>query len=1224
MAQGRENSRLSGKTPLLELLCGAVSYKPIAVGSIFRSLSCRSYISAHPFIVRLTQIKLAGFKSFVEPTVIPTPSQMVGVVGPNGCGKSNIIDAVRWVLGETRASELRGESMQDVIFNGSGNRKPAARASVELVFDNSEGRAAGQWSTYSEIAVRRVLTRDGTSSYFVNNQQVRRRDIHDIFLGTGLGSRGYAIIGQGMINRLIEARPEELRVFLEEAAGVSRYKERRRETENRLSDTRENLSRVEDILQELGGQLAKLESQAEVAARYRSLQEEGEQKQHALWLLKESNARQEQQAKFLAIEQAQTELEGAIAGLRAGESALESRRQAHYAAADAVHAAQGQLFEAGALVSRLEAEIRHVVDSRNRLQARRGQLQQQIQEWTDQERHCTEQLAQSEEELQAAAARIEETRLRAEEAAAALPEIDARVRAAGSSRDELRGVLARVEQNLALVAQAQRDADRQLGALEQRRERLQQEMRELDAPDPETVQRLAGELAVLGEQLDESQGRLAELEDQLPDLDTGRDHAHTAAREESQELARLEARLSALAKLQEDVQKQGALQPWLERHELTSLGRLWQKLQIEPGWEPALEAVLRERMAALEIRQLEHARAFDAEPPPARLAFYQLPPAAPAGQAPEGLTPLISLLRISDADLRTLLNDWLQDVYLADGVDTALAQRNQLPNNGLYVVKAGHMVDRHSVRFYAPDSEQAGLLARQQEIENLQRQVKARQLLADEAVAKVARAEAAWQQVSQSVAPARTRVGELTRRLHDVQLEHSRLDQRARQSSERAARIREELAEIEAQSEELLASREEAEARFEALDIELADHQTRFSDAEMSGEDLAREAEQARQQLRDLERAVQEAEFAERSLRTRMADLERNLQLARDQVGRANDELEGLQGELFELDASAAQAGLQDALEERASREETLNLARIELDNLAAQLRTADEERMAQERSLEPRRERIMQLQLQEQAARLAVEQFSEQLDAHEVDREVLSKLLEQRPDDWRRTGWLQSEVQRISRQVDALGPVNLAALDELSTARERRAFLDAQHQDLCSAIETLEDAIRKIDKETRELLQETFDTVNGHFGELFPRLFGGGEARLMITGEEILDAGVQVMAQPPGKRNSTIHLLSGGEKALTATALVFALFKLNPAPFCLLDEVDAPLDDANTERYASLVSSMSEQTQFLFISHNKIAMQMARQLVGVTMQEQGVSRIVAVDIESALQLAEA
>ncbi len=471
--------------------------------------------------------------------------------------------------------------------------------------------------------------------------------------------------------------------------------------------------------------------------------------------------------------------------------------------------------------------------------------------------------------------------------------------------------------------------------------------------------------------------------------------------------------------------------------------------------------------------------------------------------------------------------------------------------------------------------------------------------------------------------PARQRVSELTRRLHDVQLEYSRLRQQAEQSGERAGRLREDLAEIALHTEELLAGKEEAEARFEALDIQLGEHQTLFSDAEISGEDLALQADKARQHLRDLERAVHESEYAERALQTRIADLKRNLQLAADQARRAGGELDGLQGELFELDASASQAGLQDALELRAEREEALNLARIELDNLAALLRGADEERLTLERSLEPRRARIMELQLQEQAARLAVEQFAEQLDANQVDREALRQILTQRPEEWQRTNWLQSEVQRISRVIEGLGSVNLAALDELNTSRERKNFLDAQHLDLTSAIETLEDAIRKIDRETRDLLQDTFNKVNGHFGELFPRLFGGGEARLSITGDEILDAGVQVMAQPPGKRNSTIHLLSGGEKALTATALVFALFKLNPAPFCLLDEVDAPLDDANTERYANLVSNMSEQTQFLFISHNKIAMQMAKQLVGVTMQEQGVSRIVAVDIDSALQLAE-
>jgi len=1174
--------------------------------------------------VRLTQIKLAGFKSFVEPTTIPVPSQLVGVVGPNGCGKSNIIDAVRWVLGETRASELRGESMQDVIFNGSGNRKPAARASVELVFDNADGRAAGQWSSYAEIAVRRVLTRDGASSYYVNNQQVRRRDIHDIFLGTGLGTRGYAIIGQGMINRLIEARPEELRVFLEEAAGVSRYKERRRETENRLSDTRENLTRVEDILRELNAQLERLEIQTEVALRYRGLQQEGEQKQHLFWLLKERQAQAEQKSKFLAVEQAQTELEAATADLRACEAALESRRQVHYAAGDAVHAAQGKLFEAGALVSRLEADIRHVVDSRTRLQSRRTQLQGQMDEWQAQQTHCQQQLEQSAEEESLLGERLEQELARVDQAQLSLPDVEVKVRQANTEREAMRSALARVEQELALVAQTQREADRQLNQLALRRERLAQQQRELNEPDPAALERLEAEKGLLQAQLEDAQAQLLQLEDSLPAMEQTRTDAHAASREHTEAQARVEARLAALSKLQQDVEKQGALQPWLQAQGLDSLSRLWQKMQVEPGWETAFEAVLRERMTALEIRQLEHASAFANNPPPSRLAFYQPAVAKLAQAAEQGFTPLSSKLRISDADLRTVLDSWLTGAFVVTDLAAALAQRTQLPPGAVFVLQAGHLVDAHGVRFYAPDSEQAGMLARRQEIENLQRDLKARQLMADQALAEVARAQNVWQQTLQAITPLRSRIGELTHRLHDVQLQYARMQQLAQQSSEQAARIREEFAEIDAHAQEFAASKEEAQARFEALDNELAEQQTRYEDAQMAGEALAAQLAQSSQQVRDLEAQVQETRFALRGLHARVADIRRNQQLAGEQMQRAKDELEGLQGELFELDATAAQAGLQEALEARTEAENLLQQARIEQDNLAAQLRAQDERRLELERSLEPRRQQITQLQLQEQAARLAVEQFSEQLQTHEVDRAALEKLLAEQDASWSRVSWLQSEVQRISRQVDELGAVNLAALDELKTARERKEFLDAQHADLMTAIDTLEAAIRKIDRETRELLQATFDSVNEHFGTLFPQLFGGGQARLTMTGEEILDAGVQIMAQPPGKKNSTIHLLSGGEKALTATALVFALFKLNPAPFCLLDEVDAPLDDANTERYANLVSSMSGQTQFLFISHNKIAMQMARQLVGVTMQEQGVSRIVAVDMEAALQMASA
>lgn len=1172
--------------------------------------------------MRLTQIKLAGFKSFVDPTVIPTPSQLVGVVGPNGCGKSNIIDAVRWVMGESRASELRGESMQDVIFSGSGERKPSARASVELVFDNSAGRASGQWATYAEIAVRRVLTRDGTSSYFINNQLVRRRDVHDIFLGTGLGSRGYAIIGQGMINRLIEAKPEELRVYLEEAAGVSRYKERRRETENRLSDTRENLVRVEDILRELTSQLEKLESQAEVAREYRTLQAEGESKQNALWFLKEAAAHQERDRTQQDIERAHTELEASMAGLRASEAALESRRQAHYAAGDAVHAAQGQLYEANAKVSSLEAEIRHVVESRNRVLTRRTQLETQLVEWATQQEHCQAQIQEGEDELMTSAARAEEAREMAQAAQEGLPEIEARVRQAALEREELRATLARVEQSLALVAQTQRDSDRQLQALELRRERLALELKGVETPDLATLEQLTGDKLATEELLEESQGALTELEDKLPEADARRSQAQQQAQVDAETLARLDARLSALMRLQEDVQKKGALEPWLAKHELSQLGRLWQKLHVEPGWETALEAVLNERMTGLEVRNLDWARAFAADAPPARLAFYQLPVAAPAVAAPAGLEPLTTVLRITDPELRTLLQSWLGHVYIATDVAQAIAARTSLPAGAMLVVQGGHLVDAHSVRFYAADSEQAGLLARQQEIENLQREIKAHQLIADQSRSAVAQAESAWQQISQALPPARQRVAEITRRLHDLQLEHTRLQQQVDQTRERSGRLEQDIAEVTSQQEELTAAKLEAEARFEELDAEIGVQQEAYSEAEMAGEALSDEAEAARNRLRDQERGAQEAEFNERGVRARIAELQRNLQLAIEQSTRARQELAGQEDELATLDAAAAEAGLQDALEIRAEREESLGRARIEMDTLAAQLREADEERLTMERSLEPRRERIMQLQLQEQAARLAAEQFAEQLNERQVDRAAVQASLADQPEEWQSPAWLQSEVQRITKKIDSLGSVNLAALDELTESRERKGYLDAQYLDLQTAIETLEDAIRKIDRETRELLQSTFNDVNTHFGELFPKLFGGGEARLIMTGDEILDAGVQVMAQPPGKRNTSIHLLSGGEKALTATALVFALFKLNPAPFCLLDEVDAPLDDANTERYASLVGSMAEHTQFLFISHNKIAMQMARQLIGVTMQERGVSRIVAVDIESALQLA--
>ncbi|MDR5779210.1 chromosome segregation protein SMC [Caballeronia sp. LZ065] len=1164
--------------------------------------------------MRLTSIKLAGFKSFVDPTHFQVPGQLVGVVGPNGCGKSNIIDAVRWVLGESRASELRGESMQDVIFNGSTARKPGSRASVELIFDNADGRAAGQWSSYGEIAVKRVLTRDGTSSYYINNLPARRRDIQDIFLGTGLGPRAYAIIGQGMISRIIEAKPEELRVFLEEAAGVSKYKERRRETENRLHDTRENLTRVEDIVRELGANLEKLEAQAVVATKYKALQAEGEEKQRLLWLLRKKEAGSEAERQQRAIREAQVELEAQTARLREVEAQLETLRVAHYSASDSMQGAQGALYEANAEVSRLEAEIRFIVESRNRVQAQIAALTAQREQWQVQAQKARDEINTATEAL----AEGEEKAAIAQENAATkhdeLPALEARWRDAQTQLNEERAGIARAEQALKLEAAHQRNADQQLQQLQQRQERLKNEAGGLDAPDEAQLEELRMQLAENEEILAEAQARLTDAQETVPRLDAERRAAQERVQKESAQLHQLEARLAALKQLQESVQTEGKVQPWLDKHELGALPRLWKKLHVEAGWEAALESVLRERLAALEVSNLDWIKAFATDAPPAKLAFYSPPVAGKPVETPQGLRPLLSLVRIDDPGLRAVLNEWLATTFVADDLAQALAQRQQLPDGGAFVVKAGHVVTRVGVQLYASDSEQSGMLARAQEIENLTKQARAQALLSDEAKSNAVRADAAHTQASQTLAEARAAAERATQRVHALQLDVLKLAQAHERYTQRNTQIGEELEEIAAQVEEQRALRAESEAAFERHDGEIAQLQARFEDNQLAFEAFDEQLTAARHELRELERAASDAGFAVRGLSAKIDEYRRNIDTAHDQSEQIAATLEDARAELETINEQTAQTGLHDALEVRGAREEALHAARIELDDLTARLRQCDEQRLLAERSLQPLRDRINELQLKEQAARISGEQFVEQLQAAGVDEAELAQKLA--PD--MKPSYLQGEVTRLNNAILALGPVNMAALEELASATERKHFLDAQSADLTGAINTLEDAIQKIDQETRALLQGTFDEVNRHFGELFPRLFGGGQARLIMTGDEILDAGVQVMAQPPGKKNSTIHLLSGGEKALTATALVFAMFQLNPAPFCLLDEVDAPLDDANTERFANLVRAMAVKTQFLFISHNKIAMEMAQQLIGVTMQEQGVSRIVAVDMESA------
>ena len=1177
--------------------------------------------------MRLNSIKLSGFKSFAEPTNFVLPGQLVGVVGPNGCGKSNIMDAVRWVLGESKASELRGESMQDVIFNGTTTRKPASRSSVELVFDNADHRAGGQWGQFAEIAVKRVLTRDGTSSYYINNQPVRRRDVQDVFLGTGLGPRAYAIIGQGTISRIIESKPEELRLFLEEAAGVSKYKERRRETANRLSDTRENLTRVEDILRELNANLDRLEKQAEVALRYNALLADGTLKQQQLWFLKRLDAESDQARIKVDAEKAVNDLESRIADVRHVEADLETIRQAHYAAGDHVNQAQGKLYEASSEVGRLESEIRFVVDGRVRVEQRLVQLKEQTAQWATRKDDAaveTQNLAalalEGEDKAELLAAQGEEQH-------AELPALEEALRSAQAKANEQRTGVAQVQQQIQVLAADQRNISEQSRSLNLRLEKLSLDRNALNVTDEARLSNLTTQFQAAQESQLEAEARLHELTDSVPQLDEDRRVKQLAVNTESGKRADFSARADALRALQEKVKTDGKLKPWLARHGLDGLQGLWSRIHIEQGWENALEAALRERLSALEVSRLDLVRGFAGaegkDTPPAKLSFYT----PPVGGAPAksnhaiSLKPLADLLRLNDAGQSALLGDWLHGCYTAGSLDDALAEKGKLQAGEAIYVKSGHTVTQHSVSFYAQDSEQAGLLGRAQEIENLNKQLKAQAMISDEARSASVRAESLYLEAAQRLSGARRETAEGQSRAHELQVEVLRLSQLAEQTRARSEQIQLDMGEIEAQLGDLEERKVTAEGRFEELDMQLADSQERHTQFDDRVIEVDRKLNESREQQRALERQSQEAQFALRALTARREELARSIHIAAQQAESIAQEEQRAKEELSRLTDAAAQAGLQAALSVKLEREADLGAKRGQYDDLTTKLRASDERRLSLERELDPLRQRITDFQLKEQAARLGFEQYEQLLVDALADMAALALSIEQ--GNVRIPG-MQGDIDRINRELASLGAVNLAALDELSTASERKQFLDAQSADLNEAMTTLEDAIKKIDAETRDLLGSTFEKVNEHFGRMFPELFGGGNAQLKMTGEEILDAGVQVIAQPPGKKNQSIALLSGGEKALTAIALVFAIFQLNPAPFCLLDEVDAPLDDANTERYSRLVKSMSKETQFLFISHNKIAMEMAEQLIGVTMQEQGVSRIVAVDMEAALAFAEA
>jgi len=1170
--------------------------------------------------VRLTQINLAGFKSFVDPTHIPVPGKLVGIVGPNGCGKSNIIDAVRWVLGETSARHLRGESMQDVLFNGSGERKPVNRASVELIFDNSLGKAAGQWSKYSEISIKRILQRDGDSSYHINNIHVRRRDITDIFLGTGLGARAYAIIEQGMISRVIEAKPEELRVFLEEAAGVSKYRERRRETESRLQDTRENLMRVDDIRQELGKQLEHLQVQAEVAQRYHQFQAELTATQSMLWLTKKQEAAAARNRHNREIERCGIELEAETAKLREAEKRLEELRDRHYRAGDEVHAAQGGLYEVNAEVARLEQQIAHIRDKRARIEHQVATLTTELESGEASLASAQQALEESRNAHERAQARVEECEAQLAAETDKLPVAEEAFRAGNTRRDELQRQLAQHEQALHVEQTKLAHGQRVLEQLAAREERLSEEQASLPRTDGDALERAQSEVEEMEYALQEQRAALADKEQSLPRLEQALREQMSAWDAVTQKVTGIEARVHALQQLQDRIARGAGMEQWLASRELDKAPRLWQGITIEPGWEDALESVLRERLNGIALDRLEIPGDWLQNAPPGKMTVVDASAARSDVQsAMAGVEPLRRYVTCRNPGLEGVLQEWLFEVFVVPDAESGMSLRAQLPPGGMLVTREGHIYTRHSVSFHAADSELHGVLSRQREIEQLQSDLDLERAAADAAHEQVTAAEQAIEQHKAELSELREHVGQLQQRHHDIQIEAMRLSEQAQRAMQRSEQIAAELAEIAEQTSAESGQRDEAAAA--AAQLTSAAEEAREQLA--AATELYAQAQEAlnvqREASQNARHQHQEVQFELRTCGIKITEIENTIRSTSEHIARLRTSIAEEQEGLAECDDTPWQAQLQQALALRVEREQALAQARDALEGAEGELRTVDQERLTSEQRLEPLRSRINDVRLKEQEARLTEEQYAAQLVEAGADEEELQAQLQK----GMRSGTFQSEITRLHEEIKALGAVNLAALEELQAAQERKTYLDAQSADLTEAMTTLEDAIRRIDRETRERLQQTFDEVNSHFSRMFPALFGGGQAKLLLTGEEILDSGIQVIAQPPGKKNSSIHLLSGGEKALTALSLVFSMFQLNPAPFCLLDEVDAPLDDYNTGRFCDLVKQMSDHSQFLFISHNKITMEMAQQLLGITMQEPGVSRVVAVDIDEAMKLTE-
>ena len=1162
--------------------------------------------------MRLKSIKLAGFKSFVDPTTVSFPSNMAAVVGPNGCGKSNIIDAVRWVMGESSAKNLRGESMTDVIFNGSNTRKPVTQASIELIFDNSDNTLTGEYAAYAEISIRRRVTRDSQNTYFLNGVKCRRRDITDIFLGTGLGPRSYSIIEQGMISRLIEAKPEDLRNFLEEAAGISKYKERRRETENRIRRTQENLARLDDLRGELDRQLERLHRQAQAAERYQEYKAEERQLKAQLSALRWRALDDTVKGREKVIGDQEVAMEALIAEQRAADAGIERLRDGHHTLSERFNLVQGRFYSVGGDIARVEQSIQHGQQRLRQLQDDLRDAEQARLETESHLGHDRTLLATLGEELEMLEPEAELASAEAEEGSASLEDSE-NAMLAWQERWDAFTQLSAEPRRIAEVQQARiLQLEHALERIAERERRLKDELALLSQdPEEAVLQSLNEGLAAVELSIDETQAHEATVTESLEGTRESLQERSRTCQHVQGDLQRLNGRIASLEALQQAALDPGAgATDWLRSNDLIHRPRLAEGLQVEHGWEQAVEAVLGADLQAVLVEGLEGLRVSGFEQGELRLVEPGRASAAVPGTLMDKVHAAIDL------------SPWLGNVWVADTLDEALARRESLASNQSIVSRDGYWVGANFLRIKRGSDSESGVLARGQELENLTADRDTYEAQLTELQAHVETLQAALQGLEEQREGLR-RDGQAFAREHaELKARLSAHQAKAEQLTLRRRRLDEELAELREQAEIETESLGEARVLLQdALDAMASDNDQR--EQLMAERDRLRERLEAlRQESRARKERVNQLAVRLGSLRAQHTSTQQALERLEQQFERAVERREQLTLNLEEGEAPLEELRmkLEELLERRMAVDEELRAARTEMEDADKALRDVEKRRTQAEQQAQMLRSQLEQQRLDWQGLNVRRKGLQEQLLADGFD---LQGVLDTLAEDATESGW-EEEIERVSQRIARLGPINLAAIDEFQQQSERKRYLDAQNADLVEALETLENVIRKIDRETRNRFQETLDKVNAGLQALFPKVFGGGSAYLELTGEDLLDTGVAIMARPPGKKNSTIHLLSGGEKALTALALVFAIFQLNPAPFCMLDEVDAPLDDANVGRYARLVKEMSEKVQFIYITHNKIAMEMADQLMGVTMHEPGCSRLVAVDVEEAVALAEA